>query len=191
MLAQVTIEADTIDYIVAVFAFCSLLVSLFALLQTDQSNKTAKEANQLATEANVLSERTMRLQEDQEKVRLAVKPKFMFIYEEQEPHIPRVFIEIVNLSAFPVTVTKIGFKSKDGTQFLIKNPTIGAPFNSLPARIPSREALLAMGEDLDATKTMYLDTAVALVVTACGEVIEGSMEQFRKDFKEHFNLGGN
>lgn len=161
-----------------------MLVALFALWQTRRSNRTADEANNISREANLIAKQAMQLQEDETRLRLVVKPQMLHIIGEGEDRRVRPVVTVINLSAFPVTIDKIWWKTADpsGGGFLWKNPMITAPFGSLPARLASRQALTAVGTP-DGFKSVddFLSITAAVACTECGESVEG----MTPEWKEH------
>ena len=167
-------------------AISGVIISIYALCQARRSNTTAREANMISRDANRVAERALELQEDEGRVRLVVKPRMLCMQSEDEDNRPRPFIEVINLSTFPVTVQQIRWKSNDPEKpwYYWKNPLISSPFGQLPARIPPREALTAMGgpdsiKSLDDLKAI----TAAVVVTACGERVEGMTSDWREDIQ--------
>jgi len=178
MLANLVINADLVDWIVAVLALGALLVSLVALWQTSRSNAIARDANELARHANTLAERTTKVQEDEAKVKLVVKPRMMVAAGEGGN--ARPFVEIINLSSFPVTISAIWWRMIDDKWGFWKNPDISSPYGSLPARLPSHESLTAMGSPDFPTREQLLATTAAVAFTACGEKIVGMTDEWLK-----------
>lgn len=182
-------DSGAIDWANTSIAVAGLLIAVIALLQTRRSNAVAREANAIshganaaATDANHLAARALEMQEDEGRVRLVVKPYMMCLLGDGEDPRPRPIVEVINLSAFPVTIGKIMWRT-DRTEkawLYWKNPTITNPFGQLPARLPSRETLTALGsptsfqslDDLQAIKA-------AVVFTACGEQAEGMTHEWQ------------
>lgn len=179
------------DWVNTVIALAGLFLAIIALVQTRRSNDAAKEANDIshsandmAKEANSLAARALEMQENEGRVRLVVKPRMLCAIGDGEDSRPRPAVEVINLSAFPVTVTKICWKTnrKEEAWFYWKNPTITTPFNELPARLPPREALTALGIPTRFASIDDLQAITAAVVfTACGEQIEGMSEEWHGD----------
>lgn len=183
-----------VDLANTVIALAGVLLAIIALFQTRRSNRTADEANTISRGANELSgnanrvaERALELQEEEGKVRLVVKPRMMILVgdDEDDDRRPRPVVEVVNLSAFPVTVTGIHWKAAgagEGKQsYYWKNPTVANPFGQLPARLPPREALAAVGVPTSFKSLDDLASITAAVVyTACGEEFEGMTDQWRE-----------
>jgi hypothetical protein len=95
----------------------------------------------------------------------------------------RPVVTVINLSAFPVTIEKIWWKTADptGRGFFWKNPTIANPFKSLPARLESRQALTALGiPDTFQSVEDLLSITAAVASTECGESIEGMTPQWHE-----------
>jgi hypothetical protein len=190
VFAQLTIDADIVDWIVAVMAVAAFVVSLAALKLTSNANRIAQDANNisvgansLAQNANQLAERTMHLQEDEGRVRLCVISSLMHFVGEDTT--PRPMVEVRNISSFPVTITKVGWRQKDGKFLWLIRPEISGPFKALPVRLPSHDSLIAYGRPIDSSDDSFLTVVAVAAITACGEELHGDVEQFVKDFKEH------
>lgn len=187
------LASDTgfVDWATVVIAVAGLFLAIIALLQTRRSNEGAKEANSisrganaLATEANTFAARALEMQEDEGRVRVLVKPRMLVVIGDGKDDRPRPVVEVINLSAFPVTVTKICWKTNrtEKAWFYWKNPTIMGPFDELPARLPSREALMALGTPTSFQSLDDLEAITAAVVfTACGEQIEGMTKEWQEE----------
>ncbi|MBL8759467.1 MAG: hypothetical protein JNK35_13685 [Phycisphaerae bacterium] len=187
-------EIGLVDWANTIIGLVGLGAAGFALLQTRRSNKAAAEANsisrganELAGQANRYAERALQLQEEEGVVRLVVKPRMMILIgdDDDDDRRPRPVVEVVNLSAFPVTVTGIHWKAAgagEGKQsYYWKNPTIANPFGKLPARLPPREALTAVGIPTAWKSVDDLASITAAVVyTACGEEFEGMTDQWKE-----------
>lgn len=187
-----------VEWANTVIAVAGIFLAVIALLQTRRSNRAAAEANTISRGANELSgnanrvaERALQLQEEDGKVRLVVKPRIMMTVtvgeHDEDDHKPRPVVEVVNLSAFPVTITGIHWKrvgdERDGKGFFYwKNPTITDPFGKLPARLPARESLTALGTP-STWKTVddLASVSAAIVYTACGEQFEGMTDQWKQE----------
>ncbi|MCC7389399.1 MAG: hypothetical protein IT431_11585 [Phycisphaerales bacterium] len=165
-----------VDWANTVIALAGVFLAIIALLQTRRSNKASAEANELSGQANRFAERALQLQEEEGKVRLLVEPRMMCVIGDGEDQRPRPVVKVVNLSAFPVTIDAIHWKNNRETKghFYWKNPTIANPFGKLPARLPPRESLTALGNP---TSFKSLDDlasiTAAIAYTACGEKVEG------------------
>lgn len=186
-------DIGLVDWANTVIGLVGLGAAGFALLQTRRSNKAAAEANtisrganELAGQANRYAEKALQLQEEEGLVRLVVKPRMMILVgdDEDDDRRPRPVVEVVNLSAFPVTVTGIHWKAEGANgkhSFYWKNPTVANPFGQLPARLPPREALTAVGIPTSFKSLDDLASITAAVAyTACGEEFEGMTDQWRE-----------
>lgn len=180
-----------IDWANTVIAVAGVFLAVIALLQTRRANRTADDANSISLAANTLSidanriaERALQLQEDEGKVRLVVEPRMMCVVGDGEDERPRPVVRVVNLSAFPVTVDGIHWRSNREAKgyFYWKNPTIANPFGKLPARLAPREALTAVGTPTSFRTLQDLASITAAVAyTACGEKFEGMTAQWKTD----------
>ena len=94
-------------------------------------------------------------------------------------------VEIANLSAFPVTITKINFKPKLrrlGSMSMVDNGCLdGRP---LPRRIESRDSIQVCYKNLDRAELMLRQSEYALICTACGETRKGSLHEWHKHSPE-------
>jgi hypothetical protein len=161
----------------AAIALGGLCVAVLALLTARKSSRSAGEANRLAALA-------LKIQEDQRRVQLLIKPRLMQIIDDGEDHRPRPVVEVVNLSASPVSIEKICWKvnGREKGWLYWKNPTISQPFNRLPARLPPREMLTAIGTPSSFQSLDDLRAITAVVVfTSCGERIAGMTEGWKED----------
>lgn len=173
-----------VDWANTALAVLGLGAAIIALIQSRRSNDAAKEANSISREANQLAKNAMRMQEDEGRVRLVVKPRMMCLIGDGEDSRPRPVVEVINLSAFPVTIQNIHWKTDRDQKawFYWKNPTVAAPFGQLPARLPPREALTAIGTPTSFQSIEDLKAITAAVVfTACGEQIEGMTQEWKTE----------
>ena len=132
----------------------------------------------------------------QSRVKLRVVPKLAFMVpgngairgERITPtiealiaqrHPVRLCIEVVNLSAFAVTVSDVGFGRTDTRRHCLIQPDTGEG-KTFPTRLESREAVslyAAIGQNLNPE---IMTTAVAYAETDCGMVRYGTSSIFRK-----------
>ena len=190
LLVAGTGGTSLVEWVNTVVAAAGLVVAAFAFLANrlsaraaDRANDISRDANELAKQANQAAQRAVELQLDESTLRLVVKPRMMNAVGAGEDPAPRPVVEVINLSAFPVTVQQIGWKTgrKESAWLFWKNPTITAPFGNLPARLPPREALTAVGTPRSfETLDDLLAVRAAVAVTACGESVEGMTEQWRE-----------
>lgn len=168
-----------------VLALLGVAAAVMALIQSSRSNASAKESNEISRAANELAKKALEMQEDESRVRLVVKPSMICLIsddEEGENQCPRPMVEIINLSAFPVTITKICWKTNEAKKwFYWKNPTLAIPFAQLPARIPPREALTAVGTPGNLSIENLRTVTAAVAFTACGEKIEGMTREWGEE----------
>ncbi|HNQ23007.1 MAG TPA: hypothetical protein PKK06_07930 [Phycisphaerae bacterium] len=161
-----------------------LCAALFALIQSSRSNRAAKEANSISREANELAAKALKMQEDEGQVRLVVKPGMRSLVGQGEDPRPRPVVTVINLSAFPVTIDRILWKTgrTEKAWLYWENPTICEPFGKLPARLPPHEALTAVGTPTTFQSLDDLQAITAAVaVTSCEEQIEGMSQEWRED----------
>jgi hypothetical protein len=175
-----------------VIAVLGLSAAAIALIHSRASNRTAREANDISRAANALAEEALDMQENEGRVRLVVKPRMACIVEDGEDPRPRPMVDIINLSAFPVTIRNIHWKTNRAEKAWLywKNPTITSPFGELPARLPPHEALTALGTP---TSFKSLDDVQAITAavafTACGEQIEGMTKEWQEDIASMLSQG--
>jgi hypothetical protein len=101
---------------------------------------------------------------DRQKVKLIVRPAYG-LYPGYEL---MVTINVINLSAFPVTISEMGFTLEGGKKtFSTRNLTNG---KSLPVRLESREDVTALYyiSEIDCTSIR-----MAFSRTSCGEIVFG------------------
>lgn len=183
MLRALADSITIIDGANMIVAVIGLIAAGVALIQSRSSNRIAKESNEISRSANELSAKTLQMQEDESRVRLVVRPKIVSLIGDDEDSRPRPLVEVINLSSFPVTITKICWKSNltDSPWFYWKNPTLASPFDSLPARLPPREVLVAVGSPTGCTLGDLKATTAAVAFTACGEQIEGMTPDWQRE----------
>lgn len=132
----------------------------------------------------------------QKRVRLRVRIMMAFDPEDEDlgsdglPKKQSIAVEVTNLSGFPVTIQSVGFildswprrvarhtpilKLMTGSSkgyIVIKNPRIAGralPERTLPARLDSRESLVAMANSGEHEKADFRRARKAFVLTACG-----------------------
>jgi hypothetical protein len=106
---------------------------------------------------------------NQRRARLRVTPSFVLTAEGNPLG---VSIEVINLSAFPLTVSEVGFSAGRGRRIPIQAPTF-LDNERLPRRLESREAIAAMfgPGDFEAPRGIKIGDAYAR--TACGRTIYG------------------
>ena len=176
--------ASLVPWANTVMAVLGLTAAVTALIQSRRSNQAAREANDISRAANDLAGKALEMQEDEGRVRLVVKPRMMCFVGDGEDSRPRPVVDVINLSAFPVTVRNIHWKTdrKEKAWLYWKNPTITSPFDQLPARLPPHEALTASGTpaSFDSLDVLQAVTA-AVAFTACGEQIEGMTREWQEE----------
>lgn len=190
-MMRILADSGPIDWVNMVIAAAGSLIAIIALLQTRKSNAAAQEANEIsrgandfAHDANRLATRALEMQEDEGRVRLIVKPRMMCFMGEGEDPRARPVVEVINLSAFPVTIRNIHWKTDraEGAWFYWKNPSITSPFDGLPARLPPRESLTALGTPTSFKSVEDLQAITAAVVfTSCGEQVEGMTPEWKTE----------
>lgn len=174
-------------------AAAGVILAIVALVHSRRANREAREANNISLAANSLAEqanehaaRAVELQEDQGVLRLRVEPRIMRLLEDGEGEYPRPVVKVVNLSAFPVTISGIHWENnlKPNGQFWWKELTVAMPFEHLPARLPPRESLTAFG--VPTTYGALDDLAAisaAVVSTACGQTVVGMTEDWKESLR--------
>jgi hypothetical protein len=112
----------------------------------------------------------------QRRVRLSIRPT-------QAVGAKSYCIEVVNLSSFPVTISKVGFCRIGATgkrRVPINKPIVSGDW---PKRLQSREAVLISfdpREDIRARET----TINVYASTSCGKIVDGSTQAFKRFQKE-------
>jgi len=188
MSASILADAmSTLSWTNVATAALGLCIAIAALLVSRRSAQAARDANEISRAANRLAEQALKMQQDESQVRLVVKPRMMHAVGDDEDSQPRPVVEVVNLSAFPVTITNIHWKTnrREKAWLYWKNPMICEPYGRLPARLPPREAVTALGTpstfgSLDDLR----EITAAVAFTACGERIEGMTSEWAEDIKK-------
>lgn len=90
----------------------------------------------------------------------------------------RVCIEVVNLSAFPVTVSDVGFGRVNEPRGILFRPEL-SPGKTWPVRLESRDSFTAYGAVGMTPREDALQAAVAYAKTDCGNTTYGSTPIFR------------
>lgn len=89
----------------------------------------------------------------------------------------RVCIEIINLSAFPVTVSDVGFGRVNEPRGILVRPEL-SPGKTWPVRLESRDSFTAYGAEGMTPRENALEAAVAYAQTDCGTTAYGSSPIF-------------
>lgn len=103
---------------------------------------------------------------DRQRVKLVVRPALSFLVPSAEPILT---VEVLNLSVFPITVSEIGFRLKNGQKGIAPgNMLNGRP---LPQRLEPRESVTAFFslKEFDPRQIR-----IAFASTTCGESAEGT-----------------
>lgn len=185
MAAPLPFSGQTIpDWLSALFALGALITAVIALVQTRRAARTAGHANELSADANRLaakanqqSSEALRLQCEEQEVRILVRPRIVREVSRNTPDSVRVAVEIVNLSAFPVTIKAIWWSETDKTATVgdaVFRPMLTDPYTTLPARLPSRDAVVALLREISREDIETMRRWKTCVVnTACGLAFEG------------------
>jgi hypothetical protein len=116
---------------------------------------------------------------DQRRVRIRVTPAFLL---ETDGNPLGFSIETINLSAFPVTLSEIGFRTSSRRRIVIGSySTLDG--RALPCRLGPREAISFMFGPKDFSPPAGHRIGAAYVRTACGRTITGDSPA-RKQFSE-------
>jgi hypothetical protein len=111
---------------------------------------------------------------NQRRVRVRVTPHFALDMSRQPVG---VSIELVNLSAFPVTIAEVGFECGAGRMALIQPQLLD--HRTIPVRLEAREATSVLVTPRNfAVPPAKLGSAYAR--TACGEMIHGNSQAGRQ-----------
>jgi hypothetical protein len=119
---------------------------------------------------------------NQQRVKLRLTPKRALFVSQAGFSKEMGCIEVINLSAFPVTLSEIGF-TVSGSVRKGKRAVITAPFTSdnqpFARRLESREAISGYFD----LKSLPMGIRKAYVTTDCGEVVygvSGAMQNLRR-----------
>jgi hypothetical protein len=91
-----------------------------------------------------------------------------------------VCVEIVNLSSFPVTISRIGFRKRgrrDGAYIMYRPGLSGV--KTWPPRLESRESVTAYGPEKATLAPARVANARAFVETDCGCIQYGTSPAFK------------
>ena len=113
---------------------------------------------------------------NQRRVRLRVTPTFV-LTAQGDPL--GVSIEVINLSAFPLTVSEVGFSAGRGRRIPILAPKF-LDNGTFPRRLESREAMSAMFGPGDFEAPRGIKVGDAYARTACGRTIYGGSPAGKK-----------
>ena len=122
---------------------------------------------------------------DRDRVKLRVTPKMSHsFFPGVDDTFPRLCIEVLNLSAFPVTVSEVGL-TLHGTdkQFKLFVPIIhdGGPF---PRRLEPRSSFTAYFESGAENHPAFTSVKSAYAKTDCGEMATGDSPALRSLVEE-------
>lgn len=153
----------------------------------DEAVAAAREANTISAEVKAVAQRALSLQEDETVVRVSVQPRMMLVFGDGDDEAPRPIVKVVNLSAFPVTITAVHARLHDADDGYLfwKNPTLAAPHNRFPARLEPRTALTVIGSDGAVSEDDLFGVRSYVALTECGEQIHGMTEQWREHFAKY------
>jgi hypothetical protein len=113
------------------------------------------------------------------RVRMRIRCYFLTIIQPGDKLESCFCIEIANLSAFPLTVTKIHFKPKNrqiGLMWMLDDGCLDG--EKLPRRIDPRDSIQVCYKNVKGAEIMLGQTEFALVETACGEMRKGMFPVF-------------
>lgn len=108
-----------------------------------------------------------------ERVKLRIVPKVAEVHAPGQDPTPRMCIEAVNMSCFPITISGVGFSTHSRSQLVVAQPIVldGKPW---PRRLEPREAVTVyLSPQLMLEPKMLLAKA-AYVKTDCGITKEGT-----------------
>jgi len=111
---------------------------------------------------------------DRDRVKLIIKPAHSILVGGAEHLWPGIdfCIEVVNLSAFPVTVQEIGFENRDMNKRAVVVRSLTVDGGSLPRRLETREAVSLYFRKPGADERHLVKHAYAK--TACGSKFTGT-----------------
>ena len=106
---------------------------------------------------------------NQQRVRIRVTPAYLLSTEE----VPMGFsIEIINLSAFPITISEVGFSVGFRKRLPISSPYLLSG-GTLPCRLSPREAISVTFGPQNFPVVQGTKIGAAYARTACGRTIFG------------------
>lgn len=117
-----------------------------------------------------------------DRVRLQVVP----LFTKDTTGESYISIEVRNLSAFPVTVTAIGFTVVGGATHLQIPHPVFIGFDKLPVRLVSRTALTSLTPLIAFEESQVVTIDAAYVKTACGLQVKGGRKALRKILQTAF-----
>ena len=120
---------------------------------------------------------------DRDRVKLKVIPKIAFPVGPIPDKRPRLCIDVVNLSMFPVTVSQLGFLmhgTKDRLDLVIPIIIDGGKF---PRRLESRSSFTAYFEPGVENGPRFKKVKIAYAETECGELFRGKSRALRSAVK--------
>jgi hypothetical protein len=106
---------------------------------------------------------------DRDRVKLRVVPKIAYMVTPASPTPPQLCIEVINLSAFPVTVTEVGFLARGSEKRMaLVQPILldGEPF---PRRLEPRSGFTAYFAPGAENRPDFGKVRKAYARTECGE----------------------
>lgn len=111
---------------------------------------------------------------DRDRVKLRVSPKWAEVHAPGEDPTPRLCIEVLNLSAFPVTVCEVGLTMRGLEGRLVFITPILYDRKPWPRRLEPREAVSVYCSPQVAQQKEMLLARKAYAKTECGFVRTGS-----------------
>lgn len=96
----------------------------------------------------------------------------------------RLSVEVVNLSAFAVTVSEIGFGQADEQRYILTEAELSPPGKTWPIRLEPREAVTAYGGVGVGIDPCAIKKPVAFALTDCGFVAYGTSPIFEQYLRQ-------
>jgi len=119
---------------------------------------------------------------NKDRVRLRVVPKIMRLIQAGQVSGPQLCIEVINLSAFAVTISGVGFRAR-GHYLALVHPIL-LDEGAWPRRLEPRQSVTAFFNK-DWRKDEDLRNArCAIATTECGVTRRGTVRRLRKQRKD-------
>jgi len=111
---------------------------------------------------------------DRDRVKLRVVPKTAFgVGPMVDPRV-RLCIEVVNLSAFPITVSQVGFLQRGSKERLVLLRPILIDGGTFPRRLESRASVTVYFEPGTEQEESFTRVRCAFAQTDCGVLAKGT-----------------
>jgi hypothetical protein len=91
----------------------------------------------------------------------------------------RLCIEVINLSAFPLTISDVGFGNTEKLRHILVNPEL-SPGKTWPVRLDSRDSVVAYAKTGVRLDPKVMNKALAYAKTDCGITCYGTSPIFKE-----------